>query len=97
MSDGRVVGIEVLPHDAGSMLVQSRTHREDYYMVEFAYEWVRDPATGQSTRHYTGGITCTCPSYQFRKECFHIRYICKLLGVKTPQATNNNQLEKAAA
>lgn len=96
MNNGRAVGIQVLPHDAGSMLVQSRTNREDFYMVEFVSEWTRDNATGQSIRHYTGEVTCTCPSYQFRKECFHIRYICKLLGVKTPQATNNNQLEKAA-
>jgi len=72
-------GIEILPHDPLTFLVQSRTNREDYYMVDLT----EDPAT------------CTCPSYQFRKECFHIKYICKLLGVKTPQATNN-QLEKAA-
>ena len=74
-------GIEILPHDPLTFLVQSRTNREDYYLVDLT----EDP------------VTCTCPSYQFRKECFHIRYICKLLGVKTPQATNNhNQLEKAA-
>jgi hypothetical protein len=95
MSDGRVVGIKILYQNAGSVLVQSRTNREDYYMVEFVSEWTKDPATGQSALHYTGEITCTCPSYQFRKECFHIRYICKLLGIKTPQA--NNQLEQAAA
>jgi len=95
MSNGRVVGIKILYQNAGSVLVQSRTNREDYYMVEFVSECDKDPETGQSTRRYTGEITCTCPSYQFRKECFHIRYICKLLGVKTPKS-NNNQLEKAA-
>ena len=73
-------GIEILPHDTGTFLVQSRTNREDFYLVD----------VGETP------ITCTCPSYQFRKECFHIKYICKLLGVKTPQANNNNQLEKAA-
>jgi hypothetical protein len=73
-------GIKILPHDQGTFLIQSRTNREDYYLVDVSEE----------------RPTCTCPSYQFRKECFHIRYICKLLGVKTPQATNNNQLEKAA-
>ena len=73
-------GIEILPHDPLTFLVQSRTNREDYYLVDLT----EDPAT------------CTCPSYQFRKECFHIRYICKLLGVKTPKPANHNQLEKAA-
>ena len=74
-------GIEVLPHDQGTFLVQSRSNREDYYLVDVGEE----------------RPTCTCPSFQFRKDCFHIKYICKLLGVKTPQATNNhNQLEKAA-
>ena len=73
-------GIEILPHDQGTFLVQSRTNREDFYLVDVSEE----------------RPTCTCPSYQFRKECFHIKYICKLLGVKTPQATNHNQLEKAA-
>ena len=92
--NGRVVGIKILYENAGSVLVQSRTNREDYYLVEFVSEWTKDPATGQSTRHYKGEITCTCPSYQFRKECFHIRYICKLLGIKTPQA--NKQLEQVA-
>ena len=92
--NGIVVGIKILYENAGSVLVQSRTNREDYYLVEFVSEWTKDPATGQSTRHYTGEITCTCPSYQFRKECFHIRYICKLLGIKTPQA--NKQLEQVA-
>jgi len=73
-------GIEILPHDTGTFLVQSRTNREDYYLVDLT----EDP------------VNCTCPSYQFRKECFHIKYICKLLGVKTPQANNNhNQLEAA--
>jgi hypothetical protein len=96
MSNGRVVGIEILYQNAGSVLVQSRTNREDYWMVEFVSESIKDETTGQSVRHYTGEVTCTCPSYQFRKECFHIRYICKLLGVKTPQANKNNQLEKAA-
>ena len=65
-------GIEVLPHDQGTFLVQSRTNCEDYYLVDLS----------EST------TTCTCPSYQFRKECFHIKYICKLLGVKTPKSTN---------
>jgi hypothetical protein len=74
-------GIEILPHDKGTFLIQSRTNREDFHLVDLN----EDP------------VTCTCPSYQFRKECFHIRYICKLLGVKTPKSTNNNQLEKAAA
>jgi hypothetical protein len=96
MSNGRVVGIEVRPHDEGSFLIQSRTDREDYWMVEFVSEWVKNEETGEFEKRYTGEITCTCPSYQFRKECFHIRYICKLLGVKTPQANNHNQLEKAA-
>ena len=72
-------GIKILPHDQGTFLIQSRTHQEDFYLVD----------VGETP------ITCTCPSYQFRKECFHIRYICKLLGVKTPKP-NNNQLEKAA-
>jgi hypothetical protein len=71
-------GIKVLPHDKGTFLIQSRTHQEDFYLVDLT----EDP------------VTCTCPSYQFRKECFHIRYICKLLGIKTPQA--NKQLEQAA-
>ena len=87
MSDGRVCGIEVLPHDEGSFLIQSRTDREDYWMVEFVSEWVEDPETGELFKRYTGEITCTCPSYQFRKECFHIRYICKLLGVKEKEST----------
>jgi hypothetical protein len=71
-------GIKILPHDEGTFLIQSRTHQEDFYLVDLT----EDP------------VTCTCPSYQFRKECFHIRYICKLLGVKTPQT--NKQLEQAA-
>jgi hypothetical protein len=71
-------GIKILPHDKGTFLIQSRTHQEDFYLVDLT----EDP------------VTCTCPSYQFRKECFHIRYICKLLGIKTPQA--NKQLEQAA-
>ena len=95
MNNERIVGIEILPHDKGTYLIQSRTARQDYHLVEFVSEWVEDPETGELEEQWTGEITCTCPSYQFRKECFHIRYICKLLGVKTPQATNN-QLEKAA-
>ena len=71
-------GIKILPHDKGTFLIQSRTHQEDFYLVDLT----EDP------------VTCTCPSYQFRKECFHIRYICKLLGIKTPQA--NKQLEQVA-
>jgi hypothetical protein len=71
-------GIEILSHDKGSFLVQSGTNREDYYMVEFATDEVGDIT----------GCSCTCPSYQFRKECFHIRYLCKLLGVETPKPTN---------
>ena len=71
-------GIKILPHDQGTFLIQSRTNREDYYLVDVSEE----------------RPTCTCPSYQFRKECFHIKYICKLLGVKTPQT--NKQLEQAA-
>lgn len=66
MSDGRVVGIEVLPHDKDTFLIQSRTQREDYYIVDFTED----------------SFSCTCSGYQFRKECFHIKYICKLLGIK---------------
>ena len=74
-------GIEILPHDPLTFLVQSRTKRDEHHIVDLTEE----------------RPTCSCPSYQFRKECFHIRYICKLLGVKTPKSTNNhNQLEKAA-
>lgn len=82
----RIKGIEILSHDKGSFLVQSRTNREDYYLVEFTTDEAGDIT----------GCACSCPSYQFRKECFHIRYLCKLLGVETPKPTNNNQLEGAA-
>jgi hypothetical protein len=78
----RIKGIEILSHDKGSFLVQSRTNREDYYMVEFTTDEAGDIT----------GCACSCPSYQFRKECFHIRYLCKLLGVETPKPTTNNQL-----
>ena len=64
-------GIKILPHDEGTFLIQSRTHQEDFYLVDLT----EDP------------VTCTCPSYQFRKECFHIRYICKLLGIKEKNTT----------
>ena len=64
-------GIKILPHDQGTFLIQSRTNQEDFYLVD----------VGETP------ITCTCPSYQFRKECFHIRYICKLLGVKEKEST----------
>lgn len=73
-------GIEVLPHDKGTFLIQSRSEREDYYLVDLS----------------ENNFTCTCSGYHFRKDCFHIRYICKLLGVKAPQVNNNNQLKKAA-
>jgi hypothetical protein len=86
MTDERERGIEILSHDKGSFLVQSRSNREDYYLVEFTTDEVGDIT----------GCACSCPSYQFRKECFHIRYLCKLLGVETPKSTNNNQLEIAA-
>ena len=72
--------IEVLDHDKDTFLIQSRTDREEYYLVDF----------GEFP------YTCTCSGYQFRKECFHIRYICKLLGIPMPQANNNNQLKKVA-
>ena len=86
MTDERERGIEILSHDKGSFLVQSRSNREDYYMVEFTTDEAGDIT----------GCSCTCSGYHFRKECFHIRYLCKLLGVETPKPTNNNQLEIAA-
>jgi hypothetical protein len=90
MSDCNVggKGIEILSYNEGSFLFQSRSHRDEHHMVEFVYHWVDDPITGEKVKEYTGEITCTCPSYQFRKECFHIRYLCKLLGVETPKPTN---------
>ncbi|NBW14629.1 MAG: hypothetical protein EBR82_42185 [Caulobacteraceae bacterium] len=82
MSNYYGYGIKILPHDPLTFLVQSRTNREDFHLVDISEDT----------------YTCTCSGYQFRKECFHIRYLCKLLGVKTPQANNNNnnQLKKAA-
>lgn len=77
---GKFKGIEILSHDKDTFLVQSRTEREEYYLVDL------------SEMPYS----CTCSGYHFRKECFHIRYICKLLGIPMPQANNNNQLKKAA-
>jgi hypothetical protein len=87
MSDHNVAreGIKIYYYNKKSFLIQSRTNREEHHMVEFATDEVGDIT----------GCSCTCSGYQFRKECFHIRYICKLLGVETPQATNN-QLEIAA-
>jgi hypothetical protein len=82
-------GIEVLSHDEGSYLVQSRTNRDEHHMVELLYVWVEDPITGEKVRQYTGEVICTCPSFHFRKKCFHIPYVCKILGEQTPKPTNN--------
>jgi hypothetical protein len=77
MSDRNVAreGIKIYHYNKESFLIQSRTNRKEHHMVEFTTDEVGDIT----------GCACSCPSYQFRKECFHIRYLCKLLGVETPK------------
>jgi hypothetical protein len=91
MSDCNVggQGIEILPHDEGSFLVQSRTKRDEHHMVEFLYKWAKDPTTGEKIKEYTGEITCTCPSFHFRKECFHTKYIKSWALKRLIQQTTN--------
>lgn len=95
-------GIEVLSHDEGTFLVQSRTNREDYHIIEFVYEWIENPETGGAERHYTGEITCSCEGYQFRHkaidgyECWHIQYVKRIVGIASKITTENSQLERAA-
>jgi hypothetical protein len=70
MNNGRNQGIEVLPHDEDTFLIQSRTNREDYHLVDLSNN------------------SCTCQGFQFRHssikgyECWHIKYIKKLLGIE---------------
>jgi hypothetical protein len=65
-------GIEVLPYNNGSVLVQSRREPEVYHIVDLS----ETPPT------------CTCEGYQFRcgehpdYVCWHIRYMKQLLGLK---------------
>jgi len=75
MIDGRKQGIEVLRHDEGTYLVQSRTNREDYYIVDI------DENT----------CTCDDWQFRHssRKgfECFHLQYAKYLFGYKAPKPT----------
>jgi hypothetical protein len=60
--------IEVLPHDAGTFLCQSRTHPEDYYLVDFTGTQPECACTGQQTRKKDG------------YKCWHIKHIELILG-----------------
>jgi hypothetical protein len=62
--------IEILPHDQGTFLVQSRTHPEDYYIVDFTEQYPTCTCTGHTTRRGKD------PNYT----CWHIDHLILIFG-----------------